>query len=65
VDGDSSQVAMVIGCGAVSSVGCQGSTLAVEREWVKALCTGDSALLARKNSGKRIHCPCCQSGRFP
>ena len=51
--GDSAQVATVIGSGAVSSVGSQGSTLAVEREWVKALCAGDSALLARKNSGKR------------
>ena len=45
------QVAAVIGCGAVSSIGCQGSQLAVEREWVKALCAGDSVTLARKNSG--------------
>lgn len=45
------QVWVVIGCGAASSVGCQGSTLAVEKEWVKAMCQGDSALLGRKNAG--------------
>ena len=28
-----------------------GSTLAVEREWSKALCCGDSAALAATNSG--------------
>lgn len=45
---------MVIGCGAASSVGCQGSTLAVEKELVKAMCRGDSALLGRTNAG--AHC---------
>lgn len=47
------QVWAVIGCGAASSVGCQGSTLAVEKEWVKAMCQGDSALLGRRNAGAR------------
>ena len=37
--------------GAVSSVGCQGSSLSVEREWTKALCQGDSASLASLNAG--------------
>lgn len=37
--------------GAVSSVGCQGSALSVEREWTKALCQGDSASLASLNAG--------------
>lgn len=64
---NSAQVAAVIGFGAVSSVGCQGSTLAVEREWVKALCAGDSAMLARRNAGanvmssaRRCLSPCCR-----
>lgn len=30
----------------------QGSTLAVEREWTKALCSGDSEALAATNSGE-------------
>ena len=47
------QVWAVIGCGAASSVGCQGSSLAVEKEWVKAMCCGDSALLGRTNAGAR------------
>lgn len=38
-------------CGSISSVGAMGSTLAVEREWAKALCQGDSAALASLNSG--------------
>ena len=37
--------------GAVSSVGCQGSALSVQREWTKALCQGDSASLASLNAG--------------
>ena len=36
---------------AISSVGCQGSSLSVEREWTKALCQGDSASLAGLNAG--------------
>ena len=52
------QVSTVIMCGAMSSVGRQGSTLAVEREWVKAMCAGDSMLLARKNSGKPLFRTC-------
>ena len=36
---------------AVSSIGCQGSSLSVEREWTKALCQGDSASLAGLNAG--------------
>ncbi|CAK0739466.1 hypothetical protein CVIRNUC_001168 [Coccomyxa viridis] len=38
---------------AVSSIGCQGSSLSVEREWTKALCQGDSASLAGLNAGMR------------
>lgn len=40
-----------ISIGSVSSVGCQGSSLSVEREWTKALCQGDSATLASLNAG--------------
>ena len=36
---------------AISSIGCQGSSLSVEREWTKALCQGDSAYLASLNAG--------------
>ena len=42
--------------GAISSVGCQGSALSVEREWTKALCQGDSASLASLNAGRLQHC---------
>ena len=43
--------------GAVSSVGCQGSSLSVEREWTKALCQEDSTSLAAVNAGvlTKIH----------
>ena len=44
-------VLVTISTGAVSSVGCQGSSLSVEREWTKALCQGDSASLASLNAG--------------
>lgn len=44
---------ITIACGSISSVGAMGSTLAVEREWAKALCQGDSAALAALNSGMR------------
>ena len=36
---------------AISSIGCQGSGLSVEREWTKALCQDDSASLAGLNAG--------------
>ena len=51
--------------GSVSSVGCQGSSLSVEREWTKALCHGDSASLASLNAGIHtsftvlLHSICC------
>lgn len=40
-----------IACGATASVGSMGSTLAVERQWTKALCRGDTTALAAMNSG--------------
>ncbi|KAK9815567.1 hypothetical protein WJX72_006024 [[Myrmecia] bisecta] len=36
-----------------SILGALGSTLSVEKEWTRALCQGDSAALARLNSGMR------------
>ncbi|KAK9837511.1 hypothetical protein WJX81_007687 [Elliptochloris bilobata] len=39
--------------GAASSLFALGSSLAVEREWPKVLCGGDSAALSRLNSGMR------------
>ena len=44
-------VLALIFAAAISSVGCQGSSLSVEREWTKALCQGDSASLAGLNAG--------------
>ncbi|KAI8465599.1 MAG: hypothetical protein J3K34DRAFT_84448 [Monoraphidium minutum] len=46
-------MAVAIAAGAASSVGSMGAAAAVEREWVKALCGGDSLLLARVNSVMR------------
>lgn len=43
-------VAFIAGAGA-ADLGGLGSTLAVEREWVKILAHGDSALLAHMNAG--------------
>ena len=43
-----------IACGAAASVGSMGSTLAVERQWTKALCCGNTEALAAMNSG--AHC---------
>ena len=40
-----------IASGSFSSVGSQGSTLSVEKEWTTVLCRGDSAALAKINSG--------------
>jgi len=40
-------------CGSAASVGSMGSTLTVERQWVKALCRGDTTALAAMNSGAR------------
>lgn len=42
---------VAIACGAASSLFALGSSLAVEREWPKALCGADSAALARLNAG--------------
>ena len=44
-------VLALIFAAAISSVGCQGSSLSVEREWTKALCQRDSAALASLNAG--------------
>lgn len=43
--------ACTIGIGSISSVGAQGSALSVEKEWTTVLCKGDSAVLAKLNSG--------------
>jgi Ferroportin1 (FPN1) len=46
--------------GSLSSVGSAGSTVAVEREWTKAMSRGDSGVLARLNAGAadvRRSCP--------
>lgn len=43
--------ACTIGVGSVSSIGAQGSTLSVEKEWTVVLCNGNSAALAKVNSG--------------
>lgn len=40
-----------IACGSAASVGSMGSTLAVERQWTKALCCGNTEALAAMNSG--------------
>lgn len=40
-----------IGFGSASSVGAQGSALSVEKEWSTTLCYGDSAAMAKLNSG--------------
>ncbi len=37
--------------GSISTIGCQGTSLSVDREWTKALCHGDSAALASLNAG--------------
>jgi iron-regulated transporter 1 len=43
--------ACTIGVGSISSIGAQGSTLSVEKEWTVVLCNGNSAALAKVNSG--------------
>lgn len=43
--------ACTIAVGSVSSIGAQGSTLSVEKEWTVVLCNGNSAALAKVNSG--------------
>ena len=52
-------IAVVVGAGAMSSVGSTGAAAAVEREWVKALCGDDAPLLARVNSGAAAAPPLC------
>ncbi|GBF99021.1 hypothetical protein Rsub_11825 [Raphidocelis subcapitata] len=44
---------VVVFVGSSGSVGSVGAAAAVEREWVKALCGGDTALLSRVNSVMR------------
>ena len=43
--------ACTIGVGSISSIGAQGSTLSVEKDWTVVLCNGNSAALAKVNSG--------------
>lgn len=45
--------AVTVAAGAASSLFALGSSLAVEREWPKVLCGGDSAALSRLNAGAR------------
>ena len=47
-------VACTIVCGSAASVGGMGSTLAIERQWTKALCRGDSAALSAMNAGASL-----------
>lgn len=52
-------LAATMAAGSLSTLGALGSTLSVEREWTKALCSGDSAALAALNAGmKRIDLTC-------
>lgn len=44
---------LTTGAGA-ADLGGLGSTLAVEREWVKILAAGDSAALANMNAGASV-----------
>ena len=54
-----SLVGVAMLAGAVSSLGATGATLSVEREWVKALCRGNTSLLAESNAMmKRIDLVC-------
>jgi len=46
-------VAMLIISGMASKLGSLASTLAVEKEWVKILCEGDSEMLAETNARMR------------
>jgi len=50
-----------IGIGSISSVGAQGSSLSVEKEWTVVLCKGDSAVLAKLNSGGLLACVSCDA----
>lgn len=46
-----------IAFGSLSSVGAQGSTLSVEKEWTATLSSGDSIAMAKLNAGKGSqHC---------
>lgn len=45
-------IGVMLVLGASSSVGSMGLRIGVENEMVKALCDGDSAALAKLNSGK-------------
>ena len=52
-------VVLAIVFGAASTLGAMGASLAVEREWTKALSCGDSAALAEMNAVmKRIDLTC-------
>ena len=45
-------VTLLIALGSVSSLGSLGATVAVEKDWVKALCQGSSERLSQVNAGK-------------
>lgn len=46
-------VVLLLLLGALSSVGSLGTNLAVEKEWVKIMCAGDSMMLSKTNSFMR------------
>ena len=47
-------VVFTIAFGSISSMGAQGSTLSVEKEWTATLCCGDSIAMAKLNSGNAL-----------
>ena len=49
--------------GSLSSVGAQGSTLSVEKEWTATLCSGDSIAMAKLNAGKARNILTCSGSR--
>ena len=57
--------AITIIVGSISSIGAQGSTLSVEKEWTTALCQGKSAALAQYNAGScPAPCPCTPAAAY-
>ncbi len=53
---------MAIIAGSLSTVGCIGSAVSVEREWTKTLSEGDSDALAHLNSGTAFLCSSSHAG---
>ncbi len=45
-------VVFLISLGSISSLGALGASVAVEKEWVKALCQGDPERLSHVNAGR-------------